>query len=618
MAESKKEPKVVEGNLSGTHEFRGDVVVKGNIADGANVRVRDGGLRVEGDVGNNVSIDQRDGAKFSFSSSKDGVCFTSVSGGGTFIGSVHGNMTISGNKIIVDGVDVTQTLKDKQGELGLSGVEIQGKSGNDVQVRSTEGISANGFGDRADLDAQGSIRSGEVGEQSRLGADGSIRSKDVGKGSQLSAGGSIAASNVRESSNLRAGGSASVARAESGTVLSAGGSVSAGELGSNAQAHAGGSVTAGIIRTGATAEARGSLTAAMVEEGAYTSARGSKNIGSVVPPAGPGGQTQAPAQSAPSRESPKPAPPRPAPEPSKFSDAPETAPSENPPPPQPPVGEPSAAFKPPSTEPDAGRAPPSAGNEERQKPPVDSTELFSSQEQAPALAREPSRPGTPPSAEFRYGAARDDEQRRPSQPIGNPQSPFSPSAAPQAPAGYGTRPSPQARFSHAPEPPRQSASAEIDFAGSPSFLAGMLNALLSALGIEATEPRAQERGPVVTGNWPPPPGTPSHSAPAPSHAAPPPSPSQPGRTAAQPSQAPAANAGASNAISSLSKSTIAEIMEAGMTLAGAKTTPQRNTLESQQAFDAMPRAARDAEITQAHEIAKTLNPAVDQKAGRGR
>ncbi len=53
--------RIIQGDLKENLKFSGDVIVKGNVAPGVKLEVENGGLRIEGNVGEKATIVQKGG-----------------------------------------------------------------------------------------------------------------------------------------------------------------------------------------------------------------------------------------------------------------------------------------------------------------------------------------------------------------------------------------------------------------------------------------------------------------------------------------------------------------------------------------------------------------------------
>jgi hypothetical protein len=113
----------------------------------------------------------------------------SIHGGTTFIGNIRGgNVVISvdgihisggGGRVVVNGVDVTAAVKQGgDGEVGnLSGIEVKGSCGNDVEINSTESVNIQAMGNNGRIKSGGNLSAKSVGDDCKVNADGSICSQ---------------------------------------------------------------------------------------------------------------------------------------------------------------------------------------------------------------------------------------------------------------------------------------------------------------------------------------------------------------------------------------------------------------------------------------------------------
>lgn len=164
-------------------------------------------------------------------------------------------------RIVVNGVDVSDAVREGGGSVpALDGIEVTGRAGNNVTMRSTSTISTSSIGSNGEVRADGSFSAGSVGDGTRVNTGGSITTGDVGRGARYNSGGSITAGNVAENANLDAGGS-----------------INCGTVARGASVDAGGSIRSGYVQAGANLDAGGSLSASGAEPGANLNAGGRIN-----------------------------------------------------------------------------------------------------------------------------------------------------------------------------------------------------------------------------------------------------------------------------------------------------------------------------------------------------
>lgn len=157
----------------------GDLTVN-NVAKGVQINVKEGGLRVLGKV--------EDGAKLI---QEGGEAGNVVINGGN--GIVISGASVGGS-IIVNGVDISQQVRQAQGNKPAStinGIEIQGAVGERVQVRSTSQIKMKAAGAYADIYAGNGLTMTNIGANSSVTAGNGANVGIVGEGTRLQAGNSI-------------------------------------------------------------------------------------------------------------------------------------------------------------------------------------------------------------------------------------------------------------------------------------------------------------------------------------------------------------------------------------------------------------------------------------------
>jgi hypothetical protein len=212
-------------------EFKRSVEILGSVGPRARIVVKNGGVRIKGDVGDDAVVEAHDGGT------------TSVFHGGNVSMSSNSRVVVVINgKVVVD--DKGSGSKATEGDSDLAGIEVEGAVGHRVslttdgtievggQVESSSKLQADGaivlsgkVAEGASLDSGGGIVAQALGDDVKAVAGGSIQGFDIGKRAALSAGGSITVHDVSMGAKLRAGGSVTAGEIASGTKVEAGGSI---------------------------------------------------------------------------------------------------------------------------------------------------------------------------------------------------------------------------------------------------------------------------------------------------------------------------------------------------------------------------------------------------------
>jgi hypothetical protein len=213
--------------------FDRSVEITGSIGAGASVLVTNGGLKIQGDVGDNAVIEAR-GA---------GTVITFHESGSS--ASSYTSVVISNGKVTVNGKRINPEATDDDG--GFAGIEIKGSVGRHVALKTDASIGVAGDVEAAsNLKANSAIDiGGKVADGASLTTGGSITAQNIGDDAEANAGGSIRGQNIGKHTTLLAGGSIVVRDVSVGAKLDAGGSVVAEKIMSGAKVDAGGSIIAG-------------------------------------------------------------------------------------------------------------------------------------------------------------------------------------------------------------------------------------------------------------------------------------------------------------------------------------------------------------------------------------
>ena len=214
--------------------FDRSVEITGSIGAGASVLVTRGGVKIQGDVGDNAIIEARGaGAVITFHESRSSAS------------SSYTSVVISNGKVTINGKRINPEARDDDG--GFAGIEIKGSVGRHVALKTDDSIEVAGDVEAAsNLKADSAIDiGGKVADGASLTTGGSITAQNIGDDVEANAGGSIRGQNIGKHTTLLAGGSIVVRDVSVGAQLDAGGSVVAEKIMSGAKVDAGGNIVAG-------------------------------------------------------------------------------------------------------------------------------------------------------------------------------------------------------------------------------------------------------------------------------------------------------------------------------------------------------------------------------------
>lgn len=211
----------------------GDLTLR-NVAAGVKVTVKEGGLRITGTVGDKAQLDQQGGGGTNIVINGNGsVVQSSRSGGNIYVGGNGGSVTMSGgsisisggNKIIVNGVDMTEQVEKAQGAVPKSvidGIDIQGAAGSQVTIQSTSNIKMKSVGAGSYVHAGNGLIMTNAGRDSTLVAGNGANVGIIGEGTKLTAGNGINATGFCARSFISAGNSIQAQFADSKARVSSG------------------------------------------------------------------------------------------------------------------------------------------------------------------------------------------------------------------------------------------------------------------------------------------------------------------------------------------------------------------------------------------------------------
>ena len=210
MAESRTIATDVSGSL--THE--GNLIIMGNVMPCAVINVKNGSLRIDGNVGENAHITQKDAITTAFNGG--GAFF---SGGNVIVDAFSGgNICIIDNKTYING----RATKDDD---GLSGIRIKGSVASRALLSSNASISAGDTGDNVVISASGSIDLGTIGQNALITSGGRLNASDIGDGSAVTAKGRVSAGNIGANCKIVTSAGLCALAMGAGTSISANGTI---------------------------------------------------------------------------------------------------------------------------------------------------------------------------------------------------------------------------------------------------------------------------------------------------------------------------------------------------------------------------------------------------------
>lgn len=231
-----------------TFEYDGSIEVE-SIGKGATVNIKNGGIRVKGDVDDGATITVR-GQSLSNH-------FTMSSNGGSMTIS---NISVGRNVTIINGVVVSGDMQ-QQGmapQNELSGrLIIDGKTGDNVTLKSNGSINFQHAGNVLTADGDGTIEFKTAGKEFIGNAGGTIKAQYIGSRSEAKAGGTVDIGEIGDGAEVKAGGMAQIGIAGLGCVVKAGGMANVAKAGKNTHVKAGGMANVSLAHTSAIVKAGG-------------------------------------------------------------------------------------------------------------------------------------------------------------------------------------------------------------------------------------------------------------------------------------------------------------------------------------------------------------------------
>jgi len=182
----KKDVKVIDSIAAGeTFEHDGPVQVTNSIGAGATVRIKNGGLHVQGDIEDNCNVKVDIGSS---SSSNVVISGNSISISGDFSG-----VSINGNSVTTGGND------------DINGIQVDGVVGDDVSLVSNHNIDIESAGKNLQADAGHNFTSGNIGENSEVESGHNLTAGYLENGADLDSGHNLTISQLNHSSTARSG-----------------------------------------------------------------------------------------------------------------------------------------------------------------------------------------------------------------------------------------------------------------------------------------------------------------------------------------------------------------------------------------------------------------------------
>ena len=230
-----------------TFEHDGLVEVTGDIGEGAEIIIKNGGLLVRGNVGDDVHINVSTGAI-----SMRNVVIVTTSNGSSDVAydsaNNKGNITILGN--CGNGLELDATFDIR---LNTAGDNLIAKArhgftansiGNAAEISSGFDSEIKRCGDDAQIDAKHNIKSGSFGERCELSSGFDTEVTDLGAGSSIKAKHGIEAHNVAANCHLKSGFDAEVNKLGEHGVAEIGHNFTADHIGQHCNVKAGFDITA--------------------------------------------------------------------------------------------------------------------------------------------------------------------------------------------------------------------------------------------------------------------------------------------------------------------------------------------------------------------------------------
>lgn len=183
--------KVIKGSeVPKDFKHTGDLRIEGNIPSGTIIDIKDGGLLVNGSLGDGVKITQKQKNNGSIS-----IGSISQSGSGLSIANVQGNVTITvdGKTTTINGKKLDEISGTDKNASKLNGIEITGNVGNKADINGSAVNIKGNIADEPKIKSGDSIEiGGRVGNNPVFNAGNSITvNSSVGNNINFTAGDGI-------------------------------------------------------------------------------------------------------------------------------------------------------------------------------------------------------------------------------------------------------------------------------------------------------------------------------------------------------------------------------------------------------------------------------------------
>lgn len=159
----------IRGPIAGTVNNDGDLVIKGDVAVGAGITVTNGSLKIEGNVGDHVTLHQGSSSGPNVNVSRDGNIVQRS------FGKNSPNIISKGGVHITFGDDGDVVINTDNSANRHSGVTVKGNIGNGVHVETDGTFKANIIGENAVVIAGDDIKAALVKARAVLTAGDDIK-----------------------------------------------------------------------------------------------------------------------------------------------------------------------------------------------------------------------------------------------------------------------------------------------------------------------------------------------------------------------------------------------------------------------------------------------------------
>lgn len=208
-----------------------------SVGKGAIVNIKNGGLRVKGDVDDGANITVRGQTlsnNFTMSSNGNSVTISNIS--------VGRNVTMI-NGVVVSG-NMQQQGMAPQNELS-GRLIIDGKTGDNVTLKSNGSINIQHAGSSLTVDADGTVELKTARNNFTGDAGSMLKAQSIGARSIAKAGGTVDIGEIGNETEVKAGGMAQIGITGTGCVVKAGGMANVAKAGKDTRVKAGGMANVG-------------------------------------------------------------------------------------------------------------------------------------------------------------------------------------------------------------------------------------------------------------------------------------------------------------------------------------------------------------------------------------